>query len=557
MVRSMSGAPALQIILACFTGLLYPLCFPDFDFGVIAWVVLLPLHLALDQVPPRRAFWIGWLAGFVAFVGTMFWVVTAMHLYGKLPLALSYLFMALLAAYLGLYVAVYALALTWLRNTLPSLAFIGAPFLWVTLELGRTYLLSGLPWDLIGYSQYRWLPAIQIADHTGVYGVSFVVVLVNAALAEVTLRGLSRFRGQLGRQVSSAPFPWLTPAGAALGLAYTLLYGMTTLNSGSEGDPSRTLRIGLVQANIDQAHKWDAAFLRETLDRYERLTTRAAEGVDLIIWPEAATPFLFEQETPYRAEVLELVRAHRLPLLLGSPALRYFPDGRPYLLNSAYLLSPDGEVLGRYDKRHLVPFGEYIPLRPVLFFLDKLVEGIGDFKAGNSPTVLAFPDRSGSQPNDRQTRFGLAICYEVIFPHLVRESVNGGAEFMVTITNDAWFGNSVAPYQHFGMVVLRAVENRIAFARSANTGISGFIDPYGRILSATPIFEELFVTGRIPIGRKLTIYTEYGDVFAYTCVIITALLLLTARSWLRREARGKGRTGGRDNRSEHRGTRHA
>ncbi|MEC4669059.1 MAG: hypothetical protein VST65_05955, partial [Nitrospirota bacterium] len=141
----MSGAPALQIILACFTGLLYPLCFPDFDFGVIAWVVLLPLHLALDQVPPRRAFWIGWLAGFVAFVGTMFWVVTAMHLYGKLPLALSYIFMALLAAYLGLYVAVYALALTRLRNTLPSLAFIGAPFLWVTLELARTYLLSGLP----------------------------------------------------------------------------------------------------------------------------------------------------------------------------------------------------------------------------------------------------------------------------------------------------------------------------------------------------------------------------------------------------------------------------
>ena len=224
---------------------------------------------------------------------------------------------------------------------------------------------------------------------------------------------------------------------------------------------------------------------------------------------------------------MALARAYNVPLLFGSPVLRHFSSGRPYLLNSAYLLSPDGVILGRYDKRHLVPFGEYIPLRPALFFLEKLVEGIGDFEAGTVPTVLDLPIRSGADGNS--VKFGVVICYEVIFPHLVREFTANGAQLMVTITNDAWFGQSAAPFQHFGMVVLRAVENRVAFARSANTGISGFIDPQGRILHATSIFTEEVVTGRIPVGRVRTFYTQQGDVFAYGCVIITGLFLLVAR----------------------------
>ena len=223
------------------------------------------------------------------------------------------------------------------------------------------------------------------------------------------------------------------------------------------------------------------------------------------------------------------MQKHGIPLLFGSPALRHYPNGRPYLLNSAYLLSTEGRILGRYDKRHLVPFGEYIPARTVLFFLDKLVEGIGDFEPGTTSTILEVPLRSQDAAGRPLVKFGVVICYEVIFPNLVREFAERGAEFMVTITNDAWYGVSSAPFQHFGMVVLRAVENRVAFARAANTGISGFIDPEGRILLATPIFDEQGVTRRIPLGRPSTFYTKRGDVFAYACAIITGLLLLAAQ----------------------------
>jgi apolipoprotein N-acyltransferase len=295
--------------------------------------------------------------------------------------------------------------------------------------------------------------------------------------------------------------------------------------------------IGLVQANVDQGQKWDERFRQETMERYLRLTRAAGQNADLIVWPEAATPFIYEMEGAYQKTVSNLIQQLDTPLLFGSPAVRRYPDGRPYLLNSAYLLSPVGNIVGRYDKQHLVPFGEYIPFHhSLLFFLDKLVEGIGDFEAGTDPTVLAVPQRI-PRPSEVPGRpvpmekgaFGVVICYEVIFPDLVRQFAEQGADFMVTITNDAWFGHSAAPYQHFGMVVFRAVENRRAFARAANTGVSGFIDPYGRVLQASPIFTEQAMTGTLPLIRAKTFYTEHGDVFAYACVIIAGLCLLFSR----------------------------
>jgi apolipoprotein N-acyltransferase len=529
----MPQPPAIRsVIMAAITGLLYPLCFPDFDLGCLAWAVLIPLHLALAQPAQlQRSFWLGWLAGTFAFAGIMVWVITAMHQYGKVPLAVSVLLMLLLAIYLGLFLALYAIGWVWFKRHLPTVTFMAAPILWVALEWLRTYLFSGLPWALLGYSQYQWLPVIQIADITGVYGLSFLVVLVNVAVAELLLWGLAKRRAQ------SDPLPWPALAVTVLAMTGALLYGQWRLSVSPE---PRSISVGLVQANIDQAQKWDAAYRQTTIDRYARLTVQAASGADLVIWPEAATPFLFEREKDYKLEVMDLVRANRVPLLFGSPALRFYPNGRPYLMNSAYLLSHDGILLGRYDKRHLVPFGEYIPLHSsLLFFLEKLVEGIGDFEAGTQATLLPLPSREAqfsSHPSDGKPAFGVVICYEVIFPNLVREFAANGADFMVTITNDAWFGKSAAAYQHFGMVVLRAVENRRAFARAANTGISGFIDPQGRILRASPIFEEAAFTGTIPLDRTLTFYTNYGDVFAYACVIITGLF-----AWLsRRRARSRG-----------------
>ncbi len=514
-----------QPLLACASGILLPLCFPNFEFEWLAWIALIPLHLALDQCSQRRAFWLGWLTGIIAFTGIMAWVVTAMTTYGKVPLPASYAILLLLTTYLGVYVGLYSLSIVWLHKLIPRYGIFFAPCFWVAFELLRTYALSGLPWCLLGYSQYRELDLIQIADHTGVYGVSFLIVSVNVALAELVLWLMPFFRG-----FHPAKLPWELLTATAAIMVLSWVYSASVLSEESPKRPPSSITVGVVQPNIDQAVKWDASFRDETMRRFDRLTAMLGAETDLIVWPESATPFILEREREYQLQLIDWAARAKAPILLGSPALRYYPDRRPYLLNSAYLLGPDGTLLGRYDKHHLVPFGEYIPLKTsLLFFLDKLVEGIGDFEAGPGATLLSFTPKSfsgGNPSSSRPVKFGVAICYEVIFPDLVRQFAANGAEFFVTITNDGWFGPSSAPAQHFSMVVFRSVENHRAFARSANTGISGFIDPFGRILDATPLFTEHALRASIPVGYSRTFYSWYGDVFAYGCAIISALLCL-------------------------------
>jgi apolipoprotein N-acyltransferase len=525
----MTHSLARSLVLAGASGLFLPLSFPNYDLGLLAWIALVPLHWALDGKSKTEAFWIGWLSGAIAFTGMMAWVVTAMNTYGKVPLVISYGIMLLLTAYLGLYVGFYSAGAVWFRTLIPRYGLFAVPCLWVSLELIRTYILSGLPWGLLGYSQYRQIEVIQIADHMGVYGVSFLIVLVNVALAE-----LLSWLMPLLRRFRPAKLPWELVTITVLLVTLSWEYGLRTLSGAPFSDiPRSSISVGVVQPNVDQAVKWDTAYREETLARFDRLTGRLGRATDLVIWPEAATPFVFEREPVYQLQVIALANRAQAPILFGSPALRFYPDRRPYLLNSAYLLSPDGQLLGRYDKHHLVPFGEYIPLKSsLLMFLDKLVEGIGDFEAGPGPTILTLTPKprsaavstAGTTP--RPVKFGVAICYEVIFPNLVRQFAANGAEFLVAVTNDAWFGRSSAPSQHFAMVVFRSVENHLAFARAANTGISGFIDPFGRIVEATPIFTEQAVQATIQVWRPHTFYSRHGDVFAYGCVIICALLCL-------------------------------
>jgi apolipoprotein N-acyltransferase len=519
----MSHWPVRLIVLAVATGILLPLCFPKFDLGLLAWVALIPLHIALAGSSRSQAFWIGWLSGTIGFTGIMAWVVTAMHTYGKVPLVISYGILLLLTVYLGLFVAVYSVGMVWFRSLIPRYGLFAAPCLWVTLEWLRTYLLSGLPWSLLGYSQYHQLDLIQIADHLGVYGVSFLIVLTNVALTELYLWLMPLFRG-----FRPARLPWELVTTSAILVSLSWAYSTSVIVEEGFHPTKTTIQVGVVQPNIDQSMKWDQAYRDETLRRYDLLTQSFGHGTDLVIWPEAATPFVYEREPVYQLQLAAMANRAGAPLLFGSPALRYNADRKPYLLNSAYLLSPDGQLLGRYDKQHLVPFGEYIPLKSsVLFFLDKLVEGIGDFQAGPGPTILSFqPKTSAGEVDPHPVKFGVAICYEVIFPDLVRRMAANGAEFFVTITNDAWFGDSSAPSQHFSMVVFRSVENHLAFARAANTGVSGFIDPFGRIIEASPIFTQTALQARIPVRQPLTFYSRHGDVFAYGCVIICVLLCL-------------------------------
>jgi len=525
----MTHSVARSLVLAGASGLFIPLSFPKSDLELLAWIALVPLHWALDGKTKAQAFWIGWLSGTIAFTGMMSWVVTAMNTYGKVPLPVSYGILLLLTAYLGLYVGLYAAGAVWFRSLIPRYGFFVFPCLWVTLELIRTYALSGMPWGLLGYSQYRQIEIIQIADHMGVYGVSFLIVLVNVALAEFLSWLMPYFRN-----FRPARLPWELAAMAALLVTLSWQYGLVTLSETPFSDvPRSSITVGVVQPNVDQAVKWDTAYRDETLARFDRLTEKLGRATDLVVWPEAATPFVFEREPVYQMQLMALANRAQAPILFGSPALRFYPDRRPYLMNSAYLLAPDGQLLGRYDKHHLVPFGEYIPFKSsLLSFLDKLVEGIGDFEAGTGPTVLTLTPKPKSTATGtpgaatRPINFGVAICYEVIFPNLVRQFAANGAEFLVTVTNDAWFGPSAAASQHFSMVVFRSVENHLAFARSANTGISGFIDPFGRIVEATPIFTEQAVKATMQIWRPYTFYSRHGDVFAYGCAIICALLFL-------------------------------
>ncbi len=484
------------------------LSFPRFDLYGLAWIALVPLHLAIQGRSPWAAFGAGWVAGAVFFIGTMSWVTHTMIVFGKLPAIVSYPLMFLLVAYLGLYFGLFAVVAAFLHRRLGPYSALLAPALWTSLELLRTYALSGLPWAALGYSQYLALPVIQVADLAGVYGVSFWIVLVNLAIAETISAIRSRRVGAAG---------WIVVGSAAAFSAFALAYGEWRLTADRVSDPP-TIRAGVVQANIPQDVKWDVRFRQETVRTYRRLSDELArQSLGLMVWPEAAMPFFFEEDLAFRHQVAQTAREAGVPLLFGSPAVTIV-SGRTRLHNSAYLLSPGGEILGRYDKIHLVPFGEYVPLSGLLFFVNKMVEGIGDFLPGSDYTVFPLPD----------ARLGVVICYEVIFPDLVRRFVKEGADLMATITNDAWFGDSAAPFQHFSMVVFRAVENRVPFVRAANTGVSGFIDRTGRIQGMSPLFVEAAMADTVRLGDERTFYTQYGDIFSYACVIITLAAILLA-----------------------------
>jgi apolipoprotein N-acyltransferase len=382
------------------------------------------------------------------------------------------------------------------------------------MEYLRSFLLTGFPWGILSYSQYARLPFIQMADITGPYGLSFVIVVVNVAFYR-TFRDLPRKR-----------IPVRETTVALSCLAVFLGYGYVRMEGIREREAARpSLKIGLAQGNIDQALKWDEAFQAETVRIYERLTIEAARSKpDLVIWPETATPFFFQDAKQFQPLLFGIAQTTQSYLLFGSPSYRV-DRGKVYHYNSAYLLSPAGAIEGKYDKIHLVPYGEYVPLSD-LISIGSLGEGIGNFSPGREIKTLSTP----------KARFGVAICFEIIFPDLCRRIVKQGADFLVTLTNDAWYGRTSAPYQHLTIAVFRAVENRVWVARAANTGISGLIDPTGRIVKQSGLFTQEALTGDIRLMAERSFYTLWGDVFAWFCSAVVAGFL--AFAW------GRGRTRG-------------
>jgi len=490
--------------LAVLSGILLTLAFPPFDLSLLAWVALVPLLLVLEGKNGMQAFSSGMLAGTAFFLGTVYWVFNSMYFYGNVPGYMSVLLVLLLCCYLGLYVGVFGTLFGFLQKNRYLPAALTVPVIWTFLEFARTYVFTGFPWVLLGYSQHSLLPVIQISDMTGVYGVSFLVAALNGTLFDLfcckgNADGVDKKRAMAGLFIS------------ALLLTMSLMYGMKKL---AEVHDSSPVRVSIVQGNIEQDKKWDARFQRKVIETYKRLTLDAlSSGPELVVWPETALPFVFGNNI-LTGELKEFQKGMGAHLLFGSVVRKADETVQNGLSNSALLLSPEGEVVSVYDKMHLVPYGEYVPLRQIFPFIDKLTSAIGDFIPGKEAVVMKTPFAN----------IGNLVCYEIIFPGLVRQFVKNGADLLVTITNDAWFGRSSAPYQHFSMAVFRAVENRVPVVRSANTGISGFIDAYGRVIEKGGIFDEDVLTGNVFPGHEKSFYSEKGDLFAWICSAIIILM---------------------------------
>jgi len=508
-----------DILLAVSSGVLAALSFPKFYLVFLGWVFLIPLLYAILKKNPGQSFLLGLAAGFSYYAILLYWIPFVPAHYGNLSIGVSLLIYVILILFLALFWAFFCLVWTKIYQSFPKLAFFLLPFIWVSFEYILTYSLTGFPWGLLGSSQYSNIYFIQLASITGVYGLSFVLVLFQSLfLYSIKYR-------------EKAPF--------FIGLAFVLLIhlgGFLSLKKILDTENSFTASV--IQGNVSSDIRWNRMSSQEIWDLFNQhleLSRRAyEEGSRLVIWPEFSVPLCFSCSEDfylaYKGKLYQFVQGTRSTLLLGTNE-RTGTQGNIQYHNTALCLSPDISI-SRYYKMHLVPFGEYTPYKKIFFFVEKVTHAIADISPGTQYTLHQF----------KNTKFGSPICYEIIFPDLVRRFAKKGASFLVTITNDGWYGKSAAPYQHFSIAVLRAVENRRYLLRAATTGISGIIDPYGRILSKSELMIQTHLTGNITPSQKLTFYTKFGDILpraSLTLAAIFLILTLTTRKNERKKARFK------------------
>lgn len=493
-------------LLAIASGILIALSFPNANLSFLAWIALIPILIAVEDSTPKTAFRIGITAGVAAYIIILYWLNIVFIQYGHLPWSVSIPVYLLLVFWLAMFygAATYVARLGEIVGIKSAFTM---PVAWVAFDFIRSFLFSGFAWAMLGHSQFRTLPMIQIADIAGVYGITLLIVLANIVLYRAI------------RAITGAGIPY--PAKSAVVLLFmfigTLYYGFSCLNK-TQNTNNKLFKVALIQGNIPQDVKWSPEFREKTIETYFRLSREAAkDGVNLVVWPESAVPFFFQDDQQNGDRLKGLAKELHSYLLFGSPA-HELRNGKSTYLNSAFMLAPDGEIVGRADKMHLVPLGEYIPLGKFLTFINKLVVGIGDFSPGENAVVL---DAGG-------TKLGVQVCYEIIFPELARTYVNAGARVLVAITNDAWFGKTSAPYQHLAIATFRAIETRTPLIRAANTGVTAIIDQNGYISRMTGLFVEGYRTGEIVEGSGKSIYLRIGDTAAWLCVLLTAGIILFA-----------------------------
>jgi len=471
---------------------LLDLSFPQTEWASLAWVALVPLLCALDGQKPWRSFRRAYLCGFLFFAATLGWFV-----YVTYPGAI------LLVAFLALYFALYGLLFVYFQR----LAIVPRIFVlascWVALEFIRAHLFTGFGWVMLGHTQYKNLWLIQMADITGVYGVSFLVILVNLLVFE-NLRARS----------------FLLKANIAVitVLSIVFIYGYWVTG---QKKVYPMVRVGVVQPNIPLNINWDEGRKPWIVAKTIRLTQKLQDQkLDLIVWPETSLPGVIT-DAPFLAnEIQATAQGLHTPILIGS-----VDKEEEQYYNSAFLIGADGQMQGRYDKIHLVPFGEYLPLRPILGWVNKFVL-LDDFASGKNYKIFSI------SPN--HVKFSVLICFEDTLGYLRRNFAQAGAEFFVNMTNDAWFKDTKAPFLHLQAAVFGCVENHRSLARAANTGVSALVDPWGRIIATVAdgkgkkTFIEGTAWGTLPLNQEKTFYTKYGDVFTILCFLCILVAVVTA-----------------------------
>ncbi|MFO8085896.1 MAG: apolipoprotein N-acyltransferase [Desulfobacterales bacterium] len=508
----------LSVVFApVLSGILLVLAFPVYNFGWLAWLALVPILVAVSGKDPKKGFLTAYLFGFVFFPAVFSWILQVS--------GYTYLHHLILAFYLSGYFGFWGMVVAFVsKHRGIAAALLTAPFAWVFMEFVRShFFFLSLPWALLAHTQYQYPPIIQVVSWTGTFGISFLIVMVNSAVSALILffisltreNSLSLYLIISGREVVLIFSITVFLAGLAL------FYGFQTIAAPITRD---SIKVSVVQGNIDQTKKWNPHHRGLIMQTYSGLTRMAAMDRPLIIvWPETATPSAINLDPKLYDEIRLISKSAGTYLLSGSAPNQKFTgteNKKINYMNSAFLISPDGKAENqRYDKIRLLPFGEYLPMEETIPW-----------------SVIGVPRLSGYTPGKEfsifetgAVRFGVTICWENIFPDLVRQFVKKGASFIVNITNEAWFGKTSAPYHFVAMSVFRAAENGVSVVRCANTGISCFINPNGKIMGKIEsenrdIFVAGYLTKKIFLSGEKTFYTVYGDVFAYINNVIMIII---------------------------------
>ncbi|HUP63498.1 MAG TPA: apolipoprotein N-acyltransferase [Thermoanaerobaculia bacterium] len=492
----------LRIVLSLTSGALFALAFPDYAIGWLAFIALAPLIVAVVRSRGAwEAFLLGWISQTVAWLMMVPWVVRVMSHYGGLPFIVGVLLFVGMAMYLGLYGGLFAAIVHRLRLGVSFAPWLLVPLAWAAVEYARTYLFSGFPWNLIATAIVDYTPLIQIDRFGGPYLVGAMVVLP----ATIAAWWITQKTMPIHRVIVAGAF----------GIVALVWWGTGLVASKLIARPGsgEIVIAAMLQPNISQEMRWDEANVIALYRRMIAMTNEAAqkEGARVVIWPESTVPLSYTETTFYRESIEELSRTLGIDIILGSVATDPAKPNR--IWNSAFLAS-GGRTIGHYDKIRLVPFGEYVPLRRVLFFAEKLVRAVGEFEFGTNDYPLAG-----------RFRYGPAICYEIVYPQIARQQVRHGANVLVTITNDAWYDGTAAPAQHLWQARLRAIEGDRYLLRAATTGISAFIDPTGRIVSSIPMGKEGIVYAKFHARETVTPYVRFGDWFAWGAVGVVLIAL--------------------------------